>query len=53
MPEVQKQQGKTADYVLSDSDLQEELACHSLFPLLYVAPLRSEGLFFCLGNIIL
>ena len=32
MPEVQKQQGETADYVLSDSDLQEELTYRSLVP---------------------
>jgi hypothetical protein len=32
MPEVQKQQGETADYVFSDSDFQEELAYRSLIP---------------------
>jgi hypothetical protein len=62
MPEVQKQQGETTDYVFSDGDFQEELACRSLLPvekgiekqrhLLSVAPLRSEGLFVCLGNTI-
>lgn len=62
MPEVQKQQGEATDYVLSDSDLQEELVVRSYFPVKKgvekqshyrcVAPLRSEGLFFCVGNII-
>jgi hypothetical protein len=29
MPEVQKQQGETADYVLSDRDVKKELAFRS------------------------